>query len=627
VTGTLRVGLAGTPPQAVFSRDAAVPDELWNALGRNIAPDQARMLDEHHLGVPIERLLSTRNWLADMLTTYDCAVELSPAVQEMLNRHELERQAVGAALSGELQDAAFDDLLAASRFQRELRDFQRRDLARLLALRHGANFSVPGAGKTTVAYALYEALREQGDVRRLLVVAPISAFDAWLTEADACFAPPPRIRRLVDRPSSTDEIVVVNYQRLSGSRFARIAEWVQEQPCHVILDEAHRMKRGRTGEWGAACLELAHLAVRRDILTGTPAPQHPSDFVALLDYLWPNQAHRILPRDALQQRPADTTMHQVSARLRPLFARTRKDELGLRPPEVRVERTEMKPIQAEIYAALRTRMTRAVRAGRRDQAALARMGAVTMYLLQAASNPALLGPALGADAPSPVEWPPLEIPVDSELGELIRTYGRHEVPAKFDKLATMVAAHAADDPPRKTLVWSNFVANLEELARVLAPFEPAVIHGGVTPSRGRPGERTREAELDRFRSDDACLVLLANPAAMSEGVSLHHSCHDAIYVDRTFNAGQYLQSLDRIHRLGLAETVQTRMTMLSAVGTLDEAVDGRLRTKAERLSLMLRDEDLVTMALPDEEEGYGEWIDASDPDDLEVLFAHLRLDE
>jgi SNF2 family DNA or RNA helicase len=150
-----------------------------------------------------------------------------------------------------------------------------------------------------------------------------------------------------------------------------------------------------------------------------------------------------------------------------------------------------------------------------------------------------------------------------------------------------------------------------------------MIRGDVPVETTRPGERSRTTELRRFRTDDNCTVLVANPAAMSEGVSLHQECHDAVYLDRTFNAGQYLQSLDRIHRLGLAEDVVTRMTFLVSVGTIDVIVDERLRTKAERLSQMLDDEDLVTMALPDEEEGYGEVID---PDDLEVLFGHLRND-
>lgn len=105
---------------------------------------------------------------------------------------------------------------------------------------------------------------------------------------------------------------------------------------------------------------------------------------------------------------------------------------------------------------------------------------------------------------------------------------------------------------------------------------------------------------------------------MSEGVSLHHACHDAVYLDRTFNAGQY-QSLDRIHRLGLAPGTETRITFLNCVNTIDETVDGRVRVKAARLAQLLSDPNLVTMALPDDD-AYGSWVD---PDDLDALFAHL----
>ncbi len=619
--GVLRIGLNGSPPRALFSRDSDVPDELWNALGRNIAPN-TRQVDDRHVSVPVERLLATRQWLAEALTTYGCGFDPTQPITELLERHDAELDEIGNALAQEPEPVALDGLMEASRFRRPLRDFQERDLGRLLALSHGANFSVPGAGKTTVAYALYEIERQRRGIRRLLVIAPLSAFDAWETEAEECFEPAPVVRQLARRPPAGCEVLLVNYQKLGATRYGRIAEWVAEEPCHVILDEAHRMKRGRSGEWGAACLDLAHLAVRRDILTGTPAPQHPNDFVALLNFLWPDQAQRILPAAARRPVPTTTAMHQVSQQLRPLYARTRKRELGLLDPDLHVELTEMKPVQSEIYTALRTRMARAIRSGGHDQVTLARMGAVTMHLLQAASNPALLAAALGArDAPA-VQWPLESIDPASDLGDLVREYARLETPRKFDKLAAIVAENAADG--RKTLVWSNFVDNLTELTeRVLAPHEPAMIRGDVPAEARRPGERSRESELRRFRHDDDCMALVANPAAMSEGVSLHQTCHDAVYLDRTFNAGQYLQSLDRIHRLGLAEDVETRMTFLASVGTIDETVDRRLGDKAKRLSLMLDDEDLVTMALPDEEEGYGDVIDA---EDLEALFGHLRDD-
>ena len=112
--------------------------------------------------------------------------------------------------------------------------------------------------------------------------------------------------------------------------------------------------------------------------------------------------------------------------------------------------------------------------------------------------------------------------------------------------------------------------NLETLERLFAVYQPALVHGGMPSEVGQPNApRVREKELERFRHDDACGVLLANPAAMSEGISLHHVCHDAIYLDRTFNAGQFLQSVDRIHRLGLDPASRPRSTSLSRRDTID----------------------------------------------------------
>lgn len=616
------IAVSGDPPLAHLTRDADVPDDLWASLGRNIAQDTRLNSQDDAIAVPVQHLLAKRTWLAEVLTTYRCALAPSPELVQLLDRHASEKAEVEELLANGVDSIEFDGVLDGSRFTRELRPFQKRDLAHLLTISHGANFSVPGAGKTSVALATYEAERQRKGLERLLVVAPLSAFDAWQTESVECLDPPPKITSMDRRAPSSAEILLVNYQKLGGSRLEQITRWLAEKPCHLILDEAHRMKRGRNGEWGAACLDMSHLAVRRDILTGTPAPQHPTDFLALLDFLWPDQARRIMPPVALAPQPNVAAMHDVSKRLRPLFVRTRKSELGLRPPTLRVELTQMKPLQAEIYAALRSSLFRQSRMKRNDAAVLARMGRITMYLLEAASNPALLGKAIGQENAAATQWPLNPIPDGSTVADRIRAYSAHETPAKFDKLAAMVSENAGQD--RKTLVWSNFTYNLSEFVdRVLRPFNPAMIRGDV-PLTGDPtAGRTREEELRRFRFDDDCMVLVANPAAMSEGVSLHKACADAVYVDRTFNAGQYLQSIDRIHRLGLAETVETRITFLVCEGTIDETVDRRVRDKAERLSQMLDDQDLITMALPDEELGYSEVIDA---EDLDALFGHLAGD-
>lgn len=108
---------------------------------------------------------------------------------------------------------------------------------------------------------------------------------------------------------------------------------------------------------------------------------------------------------------------------------------------------------------------------------------------------------------------------------------------------------------------------------------------------------------------------------MTTRISLHQRCHDAIYLDRTFNAGQYLQSLDRIHRLGLGPDDETRFTFLLTANTIDTVVDGRVRVKAERLGAMMDDHDIATMALPDEED-YGPAVDSVE--DVNALLRHLR---
>jgi hypothetical protein len=201
----------------------------------------------------------------------------------------------------------------------------------------------------------------------------------------------------------------------------------------------------------------------------------------------------------------------------------------------------------------------------------------------------------------------------------VSDYADHEVPAKVEAACRLVHANASRG--EKTLVWSNFPGNLLDLEQQLAGLRPAIVYGAIPSLEdARPGMRTRERELDRFRNDSDCLVLLANPAALGEGASLHHACHHAVYLDRTFNAGQYLQSLDRIHRLGLAPDTETHVTLLIAADTIDERVNRRVLDKTRRLAGMLADPGLAQMALPDEELE-GDIID--DDLDLEAILEHL----
>lgn len=600
-------------------RSDAVSDDFWRKVRSEWGQGGAN--PNYSIDVPVEVFFSRLAWLAPACKAHAVGVEFDNATLSLIRVKREDQQLLSQVLRGGLSQRADPlEALEKSRFTRELTDFQRANVGKLLHLRNGANFSVPGAGKTTVALAVYEAEKLAGKVKRLLVVAPLSAFEAWEEETKICLNPAPNLEIFSGVSIATaTEILVVNYQRLS-SGYSKIADWVAADSTMVVLDEAHRMKRGRDGEWGTACLNLAFLAARRDVLTGTPAPQAPTDLVALFDFLWPTLAPEILPMESVVSQPDARQLEAITASITPLFVRTTKAQLSLPPVVSRLVRVPLEGLQREIYSSLRRQFSSLI-STQRQRVMFSEWGDVLMYLLEAATNPGLL-PA-GSSTHDPIEFrhPPVPLPEGFELQQLIGDYGLHETPAKFVKLAEMV--RSLKEEGRKVLIWSNFVRNLETLKRMLAGYNPAVVHGGVPFTRqGSQVISTRQSEIDRFRFDSDCHVLLANPAALGEGVSLHQVCHDAIYLDRTFNAGQYLQSVDRIHRLGLQEGQETRISFLVTDETIDLAVARRVETKAVNMAKILDDQGLATFALPDEEE-VGFPID-SDGGDLVELFAHLR---
>jgi len=144
---------------------------------------------------------------------------------------------------------------------------------------------------------------------------------------------------------------------------------------------------------------------------------------------------------------------------------------------------------------------------------------------------------------------------------------------------------------KKVLIWSSFVANVEILSQRLADMGAVYIHGGVDAG-DEDDDDTREGKIRLFHEDPNVRVMVANPAAASEGISLHTVCHNAIYLDRTFNSAHYLQSEDRIHRFGLKPGQETIIEIIECAGTVDEAVRQRLGYKVAKMAEALEDSSL-----------------------------------
>ncbi|MER7705263.1 DEAD/DEAH box helicase [Kitasatospora sp. NPDC097605] len=553
--------------------------------------------------VPLEDFLSSLEELGgwpvpESVEWEDALAELAGSV---LDDADAARRQLSGDTAGETVTCPDDvPALLGARWQADLTAFQRRDVSRLLSLRHGANFSVPGAGKTRTTLAVYAALKEQKQVSRLLVVSPKSAYEAWQTEAALCFRQPPRTTVMAGSPDPAAEILIVNYERLDR-QLAALAGWLKAAPSMLVLDEAHRMKLGSQGIYGAACMALGPLSKRRLILTGTPAPNGARDLENLLSFVWPGHGRRVV-----SQAVAGGDLAHASTVLRPLYTRTTKRELGLPPAVTTIRYVDMPPLHREIYDALAGQYSLRAEASRSDFEAL---GKSMLRMLMAATSPALLRQGSSQYEPLAYRLEPLEAPGNASLQTLLADLPSYELSPKYQEARHLVAENAAQG--RKTLVWASFVRSLTTLELMLKEFSPAVVHGG-TPDR--------DEQILRFREDPECAVLISNPATLGEGISLHQVCHDAVYVDRDFQAGRFLQSLDRIHRLGLPPDTETRITVLACRNTLDETVAKRLELKLQFMGRILDDPAVQQLADLQEEPAIAAGMDMAD---IRAFLEHL----
>ncbi len=127
---------------------------------------------------------------------------------------------------------------------------------------------------------------------------------------------------------------------------------------------------------------------------------------------------------------------------------------------------------------------------------------------------------------------------------------------------------------------------------MLEKYNPICIHGAIPKDEEEDPEDNREDRIETFKNDPQCNVLIANPASLAESVSLHKWCHDAIYLDRTFNGGHYMQSLERIHRIGMDPHVTTRYHILLSGDSIDQRINDRLEIKKQRMLDILNESDI-----------------------------------
>jgi SNF2 family DNA or RNA helicase len=141
-------------------------------------------------------------------------------------------------------------------------------------------------------------------------------------------------------------------------------------------------------------------------------------------------------------------------------------------------------------------------------------------------------------------------------------------------------AQIAEDLSTPTIVWARFTKDIDLIVN------HPVFKGRCARIDGSTPHEARGPIVDRFQSGDV-RFLIANPAAISTGVTLHRA-ETVIYYSNSFKMGERIQSEDRAHRIGLVHPVH--YIDIVARGTVDEKILEALRTKVEIASILTGDQ-------------------------------------
>jgi SNF2 family DNA or RNA helicase len=352
------------------------------------------------------------------------------------------------------------------------------------------------------------------------------------------------------------------------------------------------------------------------VLSGTPVPNGIEDIWSQMTFLWP-EPPLLGAREQFQDRVnrgGTRITEEIRDELSPLFWRVKKSDVALPPPEYHRIPVKMRPYQSTIYQALAAKVLSDIESRPSEREKLRQWRKAKMVrLLQAASNPTLL-----SEYSPEFKIPPLNAQGLS-ISQIIENYSQFEVPAKIDFTVQLVESILQKEPWAKVVVWSAFVHNLKTLDIALKNWQPRVIHGSIPKDASEDAEFNREQLIHDFKTDSKYRVMLANPGACAESISLHKICKHAVYMDRSFNGAQYMQSLDRIHRLGLDPSDKIHYYLLSAENTVDEVVDARLEEKHAKL-IKLLEGDLATIDFDVEDVTE----EADEVGDFEAIVLQLR---
>jgi SWI/SNF-related matrix-associated actin-dependent regulator 1 of chromatin subfamily A len=355
---------------------------------------------------------------------------------------------------------------------------------------------------------------------------------------------------------------VINYESVPGE-LERLKMFLKIRKMAVVLDESHAIKNPESKS-SQAILQLATLTKKRIIISGTPVANKPEDLwnqFYFLDegLLLGKNYSEFKSRYSPNLKDTESLIKKENfVSLRDLISshsirRKKHDVLELPEKSYYDRYVELTGKQLTMYEQLRDELRIEIM-NLQGNVVIDESDELIKKLLrlgQIASNPKLID----------------------------QSYD--EEPAKFRLLNQLIEEIISRK--EKLIIWSCFVDNITYLNRYYSRFGSQMIYGEI------PIER-RSLVVRKFKTDDNCMILFANPAAAREGLTLTVA-NNAIYLDRNFNLVDYLQSQDRIHRI--SQTKPCSIFKLIAKNTIDEYIDEILKRKHYLANYLQGDADAV----------------------------------
>lgn len=464
-----------------------------------------------------------------------------------------------------------------------------------------------GCGKSFQIASSVAMLLENKMIDKCLIVAPKSLIRTWKEEVSLATeipftviegAPAQRDKLL----HSDSKIFLIHYEGVRLEK-EKLANWVAEGNTMVVFDESQRIKN-LNAQTTISSKFVRNNAKRCVIATGTPIANRPVDLFAQyyvmdngstfgtnfaafkntfchIEHIEISQGRKKIKIEKfLGVKNGDDLRKRIQATS---LRRLKNDVLDLPPIISKDYIVELHGEQKSLYAKVRDNIRNEIENLSDEEYRLQANNIIVrlLRLSQLSSNPMLL---------------------DSEYD------GSN---AKISELDDILNDVFSDDT-KKVILWSHFVDNVEFLTDKYKDNWNAVAHTGEMSTEKRGDS------ISEFQNNPKCRLFIATPQSAKEGLTLLPKdgvmkSDTMIYLDLNFDAGSYIQSQARFHRIG-QNAEKCLVIHLVGQNTIDEFIKKTIIDKIQTASKILDDASEQTL-----EQIKGETVQLSKKDILSIL--------